>query len=111
MHSVVGFEWERHYFDGFSTVAPVVRVLVDGRDLAEVVGEVEMQPAREEGNPRLAGRYAGLWAREELRSSVRRISWVLTVLTSAVEAARLDPAVRPRLCCLGVRAASPVAGR
>ena len=69
VHSVVGFEWERHYFEGFGTVAPVVRVLVDGRDLVEVVRDVEMSSACEEGHPERAGLYVGLWSRE-LRSPV-----------------------------------------
>jgi hypothetical protein len=37
-----------------------VRLLVDGRDLAELVREVELPHARAEGAPSIAGAYAGL---------------------------------------------------
>jgi hypothetical protein len=48
-----------------------VRLLVDDRDLAELVREVELPHARAEGAPRIAGAYAGL-APSQLRGGLRR---------------------------------------
>jgi len=48
-----------------------VRVLVDERDLAELVREVELPHARAEGAPGIAGAYAGLapsWFKGGLRA-------------------------------------------
>jgi hypothetical protein len=39
---------------------PDVRVLVDGRDLADLAREVELQAATAEGHPQIAGSYRGL---------------------------------------------------
>ncbi len=69
MRSIVRFESEQHYFEGFGD-RPVIRVVVDGRDLAELVRDVEAPYAQADGHPDLAGRYVGLDLRE-LRSSVQ----------------------------------------
>jgi len=41
-----------------------LRVLVDDRDLVELVGEVELPYASAEGHPRIAGAYAGVHPRQ-----------------------------------------------
>jgi hypothetical protein len=48
-----------------------VRLLVDDRDLAELVREVELPHARAEGAPGIAGAYAGL-APSQLSGGLRR---------------------------------------
>jgi hypothetical protein len=40
---------------------PEVRVLIDGRDLIDLVREVEAPWAAADGQPELSGGYAGLW--------------------------------------------------
>jgi len=40
---------------------PEVRVLIDGRDLVDLVRQVEAPWAAADGAPQLAGRYSGLW--------------------------------------------------
>lgn len=38
-----------------------VRVLIDGRDLVEIIRNVEARWAEQDGQPQLAGAYSGLW--------------------------------------------------
>jgi hypothetical protein len=40
---------------------PEVRVLIDGRDLVDLVREVEAPWAAADGQPQIAGGYSGLW--------------------------------------------------
>lgn len=65
MHRV-GFEWKREELGASEETVNVPVILVDGRSLSELVGEVERLPASAEGSPSLAGNYAGLapWAFE-----------------------------------------------
>jgi hypothetical protein len=38
-----------------------VRVLIDGRDLVDIVRDAEARWAKQDGQPQLAGSYSGLW--------------------------------------------------
>jgi hypothetical protein len=66
----VKFEWHAEFSEVLDEPQQAVRVLVDGRDLAEIVRAVELPYAEAEGRPQIAGQYAGL-GRNELPSAVR----------------------------------------
>jgi hypothetical protein len=49
---------------GEEVEAEVVRILIDGRDLIDLVRPIELPFARAEGHPELAGGYDGLLPRD-----------------------------------------------
>jgi hypothetical protein len=52
----VAFIWDGSALEGLGAL----RVEVDGRDLAEAVGDIELPYAEAEGHPQIAGSYVGL---------------------------------------------------